>query len=33
MRKRLEKYLECESNAQKDKKGRENAKNLQEITH
>jgi hypothetical protein len=32
-RKRQEKYLECEINAQNDKEGRDTAKNLQAITH
>jgi hypothetical protein len=32
-RKRLEKYLECEGNAQKDKKQGDKAKSSQEITH
>jgi hypothetical protein len=32
-RKRQEKYLECEINAQKDKEERDKAKNSQEMTH
>jgi hypothetical protein len=32
-RKRLEKYLECEKNVQKDKKGQDESKSSQVITH
>jgi len=32
-RKRLEEYLECEINAQKDKEGSDKAKSTQKITH